>query len=256
MKWPPKFGPRVWEVLAILTLIVVLAIVFLPALSRSRESARRSSCMNNLKQMGIVFKMYANEVRGGKYPPVSAIANNWMPDMHSIYPEYLTDLSVLACPESPYTVDYPYFLRSTWEHPDSELGAYHPDCVSSLYYNYTGYALTDDESALALYRTYRSAPWGSLRGENIEVEVDTWANSDVSMRGSGSNGAIPIMWDRVPLDDWEFSHWPAGINVLHQDGHVQFVPYSPLSNSSNFPATYIAAETFGNDVPRLSVDCY
>jgi len=82
--------------------------------------------------------------------------------------------------------------------------------------------------------------------------------SGVSTGGTGpgsSNGAIPIMWGRVPLDDWEFSHRPAGTNVLHQDGHVQFVPYSPLSNSSNFPATYIAAETFGNDAPRLSVDC-
>ena len=33
------------------------------ALARAREAARRSSCQNNLKQMGIVFKMYAGENR-------------------------------------------------------------------------------------------------------------------------------------------------------------------------------------------------
>ena len=36
--------------------------------SRARESARRASCQNNLKQMGIVFKMYANEAPGEKFP--------------------------------------------------------------------------------------------------------------------------------------------------------------------------------------------
>ena len=56
------------ELLVVIAIIGILAAILLPALARAREAARRASCANNLKQMGIVFKMYANE-SGGKSPP-------------------------------------------------------------------------------------------------------------------------------------------------------------------------------------------
>ncbi|HPM84397.1 MAG TPA: DUF1559 domain-containing protein, partial [Candidatus Anammoximicrobium sp.] len=39
----------------------LLAAILLPALARAREAARRSSCANNLKQWGLIFKMYDGE---------------------------------------------------------------------------------------------------------------------------------------------------------------------------------------------------
>ncbi len=54
-------------------------------------------CANNLKQMGIVFKMYANE-NGGRFPPIDDWYGNLMFEKNVIYPEYLADLSVLRCP--------------------------------------------------------------------------------------------------------------------------------------------------------------
>ena len=59
---------RLWEWIIALTIIVVLAALLLPALARSREAARRSSCQNNLKQMGLIMRMYANEFEM-MYPP-------------------------------------------------------------------------------------------------------------------------------------------------------------------------------------------
>jgi len=107
------------ELLVVIAIIGILAAILLPALARARESARRASCANNLKQFGIILKMYANE-NDGMFPmpqrfaffgwlsyapgwPLDPSVPGWpveLPDGPSLFPEYWTDVNIMFCPSA------------------------------------------------------------------------------------------------------------------------------------------------------------
>lgn len=125
LRHSPNAAFTLLELLVVITIISILAALLLPALARAREQANRIACASNMKQLGLVFLMFADE-HGGQLPagapnqywgedwvnyiydnvdlsgsyPKNLIRNNYIFDAKGVYPDYLTDLRVLVCPSS------------------------------------------------------------------------------------------------------------------------------------------------------------
>jgi prepilin-type N-terminal cleavage/methylation domain-containing protein/prepilin-type processing-associated H-X9-DG protein len=101
---PRRRGFTLIELLVVIAIIAILAAILFPVFARAREKARQTSCLSNLKQLGLALMMYAQDY-DETYPAVAAVVFNgsswetqvfspWRPALEP----YVKNTQVFYCP--------------------------------------------------------------------------------------------------------------------------------------------------------------
>ena len=97
---PTRKGFTLIELLVVIAIIAILAAILFPVFARARAQARKSSCLSNLKQIGLAVNMYASDCDGYlPYPsprPSVEVAGRW--PLSYILNPYVKNQQIFRCP--------------------------------------------------------------------------------------------------------------------------------------------------------------
>jgi len=154
------------ELLVVIAIIAVLAAMLLPALNRAREKARQTSCISQLRQLGLAVSMYKTDWRD-KYP-------SWL---NTLYPGYVEhNREIFYCP-SDDQLDRGRMAKPEWT---PEIQHYY-----DIYEGYEGNEQDFDFDCSYLY----------------EFSIDDASDEGFGFTGTWRDFKIAQMTGALPYDD-------------------------------------------------------
>lgn len=85
------------ELMVVIGIIALLIAMLMPALSESRQQARQTACLSNLRQIGMAIEMYAGDNQGATVP--FCLYGGNAPALHDAWFTILVDDKYLTAPD-------------------------------------------------------------------------------------------------------------------------------------------------------------
>ncbi|NLO04462.1 MAG: DUF1559 domain-containing protein [candidate division WS1 bacterium] len=114
-----KRGFTLIELLVVIAIIAILAAILFPVFARAREKARQTSCLNNMKQLGLGMMMYAQDydeifpamsngtMTTPAFPEVPEFGHNgsgmWYLSWATVIYPYIKNVQIYRCPSTTYS---------------------------------------------------------------------------------------------------------------------------------------------------------
>lgn len=198
------------ELLVVLAIISMLAAFLLPALSTARERARRTTCVNNLRQFLIAYEMYADD-HYEKFPDQQQALYI---GEKSIYPYYIKTNKTFWCPSS---------LKRNLPPPNGDI-------TENLSLDINGNPTTGN---WADYRNQWYASYSFVFGLSTSNKSSRPVPL-ISDRGIYNTGNLSTYSNLSGSNPLTGNH-PVGINSLYLEGNVEWIPLQNIDFSKDTP---------------------
>lgn len=212
-----KRGFTLIELLVVVAIIAILAAILFPVFGRARENARRTSCLSNIKQIGLAFLQYTQDYDEA-YPLTSYGATNISWTLGTA--PYLKSIQIFRCSSD---------SSATWNAPAS------PPTNNYYTTSYLMNAWMAGTSAYTKQSAIQSTAQVVLLAEANGVSRDhfhpfNWVADPDSPAGTGVPSGGPKAWtfDSANNRTTEFplTRHLEGFNVGYCDGHAKWTQWS------------------------------